>query len=79
MILIRCYNLVSSQLMFKFKILIWVKKNNLQLVSRLDSNIESKSLNNTYLNIIEIFNKLLKKLNIIESQNLVVTLTSKKG
>ena len=25
---------------------------------RLDSNIESKSLNNTYLNIIEIFNKL---------------------
>ena len=35
----------------------------------LDSNIES---NNTYLNIIKIFNKLLTKLNIIESQNLVV-------
>ena len=28
---------------------------------RLDSNIESKSLNNTYLNIIEIFKKLFKK------------------
>ena len=46
---------------------------------RLGGNIESKSSNNTYLNIIEIFNKLFKKLNIIESQNLVVTLTSKKG
>ena len=45
---------------------------------RLDSNIESKSLNNTYLNIIEIFKKLFKKINIIESQNLVVTSTSKK-
>ena len=28
---------------------------------RLDSNIESKSSNNTYLNVIEIFNKLSKK------------------
>ena len=46
---------------------------------RLDSNIESKSSNNTYLNIMEIFNKLFKKFNIIESRNLVVTSTSKKG
>ena len=46
---------------------------------RQDSNIKSKSLHNTYLNIIEIFIKLFKKLNIIESQNLVVTSTSKKG
>ena len=30
-------------------------------VLRLDSNIKSKSLNNTYLNIIKIFNKLFKK------------------
>ena len=29
---------------------------------RLDSNIESKSSNITYLNIIKIFNKLLKKI-----------------
>ena len=28
-------------------------------IMRLDSNIESKSSNNTYLNIIKIFNKLL--------------------
>ena len=42
------------------------------------ANIESKSLNNTYLHIIEIFNKLFKKINIIESQNLVVTLTSER-
>ena len=46
---------------------------------RLDSNIESKSSNNTYFNIMEIFNKLFKKFNIIESRNLVVTSTSKKG
>ena len=45
---------------------------------RLDSKIESKSLNNTYLNIIKIFNKIFKKLNIIESQNLVVTSTKAK-
>ena len=32
---------------------------------RLDSNIESTSSNNTNLNIIKIFNKLPKKLNII--------------
>ena len=47
--------------------------------TRLDSNIESKSSNNTYLNIIEIFNKLFKKLNFIKSWNLVVTSTRKKG
>ena len=41
-------------------------------VPRLVSNIESKSSNNNYLNIIETFNKLLEKLNIIELQNLVV-------
>ena len=46
---------------------------------RLDSNIKSKSLNNTYLNIIEIFNKLFKNMNIINMQNLVVTLPRKKG
>ena len=46
---------------------------------RLDGNIESKPSNNTYLNIIEIFNELFKKINIIESRNLVVTSTSKKG
>ena len=45
---------------------------------RLDSNIESKSSNNTYLNIIEIFNKLFEKLNIIELQNLVATSTKAK-
>ena len=49
-----------------------VQKNQAYLM-RLDTNIESKSLNNTYLNIIKTFNKLFKKLNIIESQNLVVT------
>ena len=43
---------------------------------RLDSNIESKSSNNTYLNIIKIFNKWLKKLNIIILWNLVVTSTN---
>ena len=32
-----------------------------------------------YLIIIKIFNKLLKKINIIASQNLVVTSTFKKG
>ena len=46
---------------------------------RLDSNIESKSTNNTYLKFIEIFNKIFKKMNIIEMQNLVYTLTQKKG
>ena len=40
---------------------------------RLDSNIKSKSSNNTYLKIIEIFNDLFNKLNIIESQNLITT------
>ena len=39
----------------------------------LDSNIKSKALNNTYLKSVEIFNKLFKKMNIIEIQNLVVT------
>ena len=42
---------------------------------RLDSNIQSKSSNNTYLNIIKIFNKLFKKLNIIKSRNFIITLT----
>ena len=41
-------------------------------ILRLDSNIESKSSNNTYLNIIKIFKKLLKKINIIKSQNLII-------
>ena len=45
---------------------------------RLDSNIESKSSKNTYLNIVEISNKLFKKMNIKEMQNLVVTSTRKK-
>ena len=42
---------------------------------RLDSNIESQSSNNTYLNITKIFKKLFKKINIIESQNLIITST----
>ena len=50
----------------------------LLLKRRLDSNIKSKSSKNIYLNIIEIFNKLLKELNIIESRNLVVTSTKAK-
>ena len=54
-------------------------KNMFANFQRLDSNIESKSLNNTYLNIIKILNKLFKKLNIIKSQNLVVKSTLKKG
>ena len=45
---------------------------------RLDSNIESKSSNNTYLNIIKIFKKLFKKINIIESQNLIIKSTKEK-
>ena len=48
-------------------------------INKYDSNIESKSLNNTYLNIIKIFNKLFLKMNITEMQNLVVKLTRKKG
>ena len=47
--------------------------------SRLDSNIESKSSNYTYLNIIQIFKKIYKKLNIVEIQNLIVTPTQKQG
>ena len=43
------------------------------------TNIESKSSNNTYWNIIKIFNKLFKKMNIIKMQNLVATSTWKKG
>ena len=35
---------------------------------RLDRNIKSKSSNNTYLNIIAMFNKLFKKMNIINFQ-----------
>ena len=46
---------------------------------KLDSNIEWAMSNKTYLNIVEIFNKLLKKMNIREMQNLIVTLTRKKG
>ena len=42
---------------------------------RFCSNIEWTSSNNTYLNIIEILNKLFKKLNIIESRNLIRTST----
>ena len=42
---------------------------------RLDSNIERKSSNDTYLNIIKIFTKFFKKLNIIESQILIITLS----
>ena len=42
---------------------------------RVDSNIKSKSLNDSYLDIIKIFNKLFKKLNIIELQNLITTST----
>ena len=56
-----------------------VNSQNQAVKGRLDSNIESKSLNNTNLNIIKIFNKLFLKINIIESRNLVVTLTIEKG
>ena len=48
---------------------------------RLDSNIHSKSSNNTYLNIIEILFLLLffiSCINYIECKNLVVTSTSEK-
>ena len=34
---------------------------NIAKIKRLDCNMESKSSNNTYLNIIKIFNKLFKK------------------
>ena len=44
----------------------------LEKKKRLDSKIESKSSNNIYLNIAEIFNKLYLQINIIESQNLVL-------
>ena len=47
--------------------------------SRLDSIADSKSSNKTYLNIVEIFNKLFKKMNIIEIKTLVATPTWKKG
>ena len=50
----------------------------LQIIMILDSNIKSKSLYKTYLNIIKIFNKFFKYLNI-ESRNLEVTSTWKKG
>ena len=59
----------------------WKRKQNLifkRLKMSLDSNIESKSSNNTYLNIVKIFNKLFKKMNIIKMQNLVVTSTRKR-
>ena len=43
---------------------------------RLDSNIESKSLNNTYLNIIELlFLIYFFNLKVILSENLVITST----
>ena len=43
---------------------------------RLDSNIESKSLNNTYLNIIELlFLIYIFNLKVILSENLVITST----
>ena len=47
--------------------------------ARLASNAGSITLNYTYLNIVEIFNKLFKKMNIIEIGNLIVTSTRKKG
>ena len=46
---------------------------------RLDRNIESKSLNNTYLNIIEIFNKLFFLMNIIEIAKFGSNIGSEKG
>ena len=45
----------------------------------LDSNIKWVTSNNTYLNIIKIFNKLFEKINTIKMGNLVVTSTRKKG
>ena len=45
----------------------------------LDRNIESVTSNNTYLNTIKIFIKLLWKMNIIEIQKLIVTWICEKG
>ena len=47
------------------------------LNTRLDGNIKSKSSNNTYLNIVKIFNKLFKIMNMIKMQNLGVISTWK--
>ena len=58
---------------------IWLSPIKTMKAFRLDSNIESKSTNNTYLNFIEIFYKIFKKMNIIEMQTLVGTLAQKKG
>ena len=46
---------------------------------RLDSNINSVTLNKTYINIVEIFNKLFKKTNNIKIENLIVSPTQKRG
>ena len=45
----------------------WVK------LLRLDINFESIMSNITHINIVKIFNKLFKKMNIIKIQNLIVT------
>ena len=47
------------------------------LNTRLDGNIKSKSSNNNYLNIVKIFNKLFKIMNMIKMQNLGVISTWK--
>ena len=41
--------------------------------------INSVTLNKTYLNIVEIFYKLFRKINNIKIKNLIVTLTQKRG
>ena len=52
----------EHQLKSKMEIMIVTQaRGTFQVLTRLDSNIESKSSNNTYLNIIKIFNKLSKK------------------
>ena len=48
-------------LTFCLQLLAWITIRVPTIQMRLDSNIESKSSNNTYFNIIEIFNKLFKK------------------
>ena len=45
------------------------------VILRLDSNTDSVALNNTYSNMVNIFNKLFKKMNNIKIKNLIVTPT----
>ena len=46
---------------------------------RLNSNIESKSSNSTYLNIIKISNKLFKKMNMLKNRKFSSNIDCEKG